>query len=129
MEMRETMRLLIERTASHVANLHDCAIEALFHDGSPPVQNDPALMALIESTIVDASGEAAVKRLELPSMGAEDFASYTERIPGAFVRVGTRSSPETAHPVHDALFDLDESILAPTARLMTEVLIRRGHQG
>ncbi len=58
----------------------------------------------------------------VPSMGAEDFAHYTLRTPGAFVRVGTRSSPRTAHPIHDALFDLDEAALAPAAHLMAEVL-------
>jgi metal-dependent amidase/aminoacylase/carboxypeptidase family protein len=62
-------------------------------------------------------------------MGAEDFAFYTQQIPGLLVRVGTRSSPETSHPVHDASFDLDERALAPTARLMAEALIRRGQQG
>ncbi len=129
MDMRGTMRLLIERTASHVADLHACEIDVVFLDGSPPVLNDAALMALIEDTIVDTRGEEAVKRFDLPSMGAEDFASYTQMTAGAFVRVGTCSSPETAHPVHDAEFDLDERALAPTARLMTEVLIRRGRQG
>lgn len=129
MDTRTTMRTLIERTAAHVANLHDCAVDVTFHDGSPPVLNDPELVALVEGVVLDLHGEAGLKRLELPSMGAEDFASYTQRIPGAFVRVGTRSGPETAHPVHDAAFDLDERALAPTARLMAEAVIRRGRQG
>lgn len=129
MEMRETMRTLIERTASHLANLHDCEINVDFLDGSPPVLNNAGLMTLVEQTILDTLDEKAVKRFDLPSMGAEDFASYTQMTAGAFIRVGTCSSPETAHPVHDAEFDLDERFLAPTAKLMSEILIRRGQQG
>ncbi len=128
MEMRATMRTLIERTASHVADLHDCEVDVVFLDGSPPVLNDASLMTLVEQTILDTLGEEAVRRFDLPSMGAEDFASYTQMTAGAFVRVGTCSSPSTAHPVHDSEFDLDERALAPTARLMSEVLIRRGQQ-
>jgi amidohydrolase len=126
---RRDIRTLIERTASHVANLHDCEIEVVFHNGAPPVENHPDLAALVGEAVVDLYGERARKPLDLPSMGAEDFAFYTQQIPGLLVRVGTRSSPETSHPVHDASFDLDERALAPTARLMAEALIRRGQQG
>jgi metal-dependent amidase/aminoacylase/carboxypeptidase family protein len=56
-------------------------------------------------------------------MGAEDFAHYLQHIPGVLVRVGTANGPATRHPLHDACFDLDEAALAPTARLMAQVLL------
>jgi len=56
-------------------------------------------------------------------MGAEDFANYLEYIPGALVRVGTRTGQSTSYPLHDSNFDIDETSLAPAAQLMTGVLI------
>jgi len=38
------------------------------------------------------------------------------------VRVGTASGPETSYPLHHHRFDIDETPLAPTARLMARVL-------
>ena len=56
-------------------------------------------------------------------MGAEDFAYYQVVTPGAMFRVGSCSGPDTAHPLHSTLFDLDENVLAPTAATMTQILL------
>jgi metal-dependent amidase/aminoacylase/carboxypeptidase family protein len=61
-------------------------------------------------------------------MGGEDFAHYLKHVPGAFIRVGTASGPETSHPLHHHRFDLDETPLAPTSRLMAKVLINHLEQ-
>ncbi|MFB6271513.1 MAG: amidohydrolase, partial [Salinibacter sp.] len=57
------------------------------------------------------------------SMGGEDFAHYLKHVPGAFIRVGTASGPDTSYPLHHHRFDIDETPLAPTARLMARALI------
>ncbi|PSQ72878.1 MAG: amidohydrolase, partial [Bacteroidetes bacterium QH_1_64_81] len=36
---------------------------------------------------------------------------------------GTASGPETSYPLHHHRFDIDETPLAPTARLMARVLM------
>ncbi|HYE59361.1 MAG TPA: M20/M25/M40 family metallo-hydrolase, partial [Rhodothermales bacterium] len=92
-------------------------------DGAPTLINDAALVEHVAATAVQLYGEGSLAFYSVPSMGAEDFAHYTERVPGAFVRVGTQSSARTAHPIHDALFDLDEAALAPAARLMAGALL------
>ena len=125
-ETRLKMRAAIAEAAEAFSQMHGATVEAGMTFGSPPVMNDPALVALARNTVADLYGGDAVVDFPLPSMGAEDFAFYTERVPGLFVRVGTRSSEATAFPVHDAHFDLDESALAPAADAMAEVLVRLG---
>ncbi len=120
---RRQMQDACRAAARAFAAMHDCHVACDFHNGAPPVVNDAALVDHVEATIRARRGDEAVFHYELPSMGAEDFAFYTERIPGAFVRVGTRSSERTSHPVHAALFDLDEAALEPAARLMADVLL------
>ncbi len=120
---REKMQAAIRAAVRHFGEMHGAETLCSFHNGAPPVRNTGALVDHVEQQAVRLYGDGAVHQYELPSMGAEDFAFYTERTAGAFIRVGTQSSERTAHPVHDALFDLDEKALAPAARLMAEVLL------
>ena len=44
-------------------------------------------------------------------MGAEDFSFYLEKMPGCYVRIGTRGTDDEYVPLHSPLFDVDESVL------------------
>ena len=123
---RAEMHAAMDAAAAGFAAMHGADVHVDFHDGAPPVINDAALFEYAVGAITEARGADALHVFTLPSMGAEDFAYYTERVPGLFVRVGTRSSARTAHPVHDALFDLDETALGPAARLMADLVMGRG---
>jgi amidohydrolase len=120
---RETLRAYMREAAERLGGLHGAHIELDFEDGSPPVVNDPAAVENVEATIRDTLGPEAVHNIEQSSMGGEDFAHYLEHVPGAFVRIGTASGPETSYPLHHHRFDIDETPLAPTARLMARVLM------
>lgn len=122
-EDRETLRNYMHRTAERMESLHNAHVELDFEDGSPPVINDAAAIANVKDTIRSTFGEEAIHQISESSMGGEDFAHYLKHIPGAFIRVGTASGPETSYPLHHHRFDLDETPLAPTARLMAQVLL------
>jgi len=120
---RRTIREYMRRTAQRLQDLHSVHIELAFEDGSPPVINDETAIENVEHTIKEAFGEQAVHWIDQSSMGGEDFAHYLKHVPGAFIRVGTASGPETSFPLHHHRFDIDETPLAPTARLMARVLM------
>jgi len=120
---RETIRSHMRQIATRMESLHNAHVELDFEDGSPPVINDEATIANVEATIQDTFGEEAIHHISESSMGGEDFAHYLKHVPGAFVRVGTASGPETSYPLHHHRFDLDETPLAPTSRLMAQVLL------
>lgn len=122
-EDRETLRTYMQRTAERMEDLHNAHVELNFEDGSPPVINDAAAIANVRATIRNTFGEEAIHHISESSMGGEDFAHYLKHVPGAFIRVGTASGPETSYPLHHHRFDLDETPLAPTARLMARVLL------
>ena len=121
---RERIRQRISEIATATASLYGAEARIEIRGGSPAVINDRRLMTLVEQTIIDEHSEDAVFWVPVPSMGSEDFAHYLQHIPGALLRLGTASGPATAHTLHDSLFDLDETMLAPAARLVSEVLIR-----
>ncbi|MCS3938375.1 amidohydrolase [Salinibacter ruber] len=120
---RETIRTHMREIANRMESLHKAHVELDFEDGSPPVINDEAAIANVEATIRDTFGEEAIHQISESSMGGEDFAHYLKHVSGGFVRVGTASGPETSYPLHHHRFDLDETPLAPTSRLMARVLL------
>lgn len=120
---RETIRSYMKQAAQAFGDQYDVHVELDFEDGSPPVINDSAAVDNVTATIREIFGEQAIHWIERSSMGGEDFAHYLKHVPGAFIRVGTASGPETSYPLHHHRFDIDETPLAPTARLMARVLI------
>lgn len=126
---RETIRSYMHETAQHLADLHGAHIELDFEDGSPPVINDERTIKNVKTTIQETLGDQAIHEIDQSSMGGEDFAHYLKHIPGAFIRVGTASGPETSYPLHHHRFDIDETPLAPTARLMARTLMNHLDHG
>ena len=56
----------------------------------------------------------ADKVIELPvgTMGSEDFAFYTQKLPGAMFRLGVRAKDDAEpHPLHHPRLNVDESAL------------------
>jgi amidohydrolase len=120
--VRRTLNDHVARLIEGYEHIYGVRIERIRHEGSPPVVNDEALTARLETHIRSIYGSDKVHRRE-QSMGAEDFGHYTARLPGVFVRVGTRSGDATGHELHSNYFDMDESVLAPTAALFADTLL------
>jgi amidohydrolase len=120
---RETIRNHMRRTAEEFGRMYDANVELDFEDGAPPVVNDERAVRNVADSISNVFGDQAIYNIPQSSMGGEDFAYYLQELPGAFIRVGTSSSPKTSYPLHHHHFDIDERPLAPTSRLMSHVLI------
>lgn len=75
------------QVAESVAKAHRCRVEnaTFMPDPFPPTDNDPQLWRWLESS----AGLDAPKLWDMPAtMGSEDFAFFSERVPGAFVLLG-----------------------------------------
>ena len=57
------------------------------------------------------AGGDNVRRDPLPSMGAEDFACFLERKPGAYIWIGNGAAADQAM-LHNPHYDFDDEILA-----------------
>lgn len=125
---RDQLIRKIKQIATQVVGIHGASAEVKLDTGAPPVINDPDLIDNVRNSIRAHVGESAIYEIELSSMGGEDFAHYLAHVPGALVRVGTASGPETRYPLHDSNFDIDERALVPAARLMTHTLMRHLEQ-
>ncbi len=123
LETRSKMQRLINSVATGIGLQTGASIKVDFDDGIPPVMNDGRLVDHLSENIRSIFSSSAIYQIPRPSMGAEDFANYQQIIPGAMLRVGTSNGNTTSYPLHDASFDIDESAILSTVRLMTHVLM------
>jgi len=120
---RVVMKTYLNKMAASLAALHNVVITNDFGLGAPAVVNHPVLFEFAKKEVISLLGNDKFEDRE-QSMGAEDFSFYTSERPGLFIRVGTCSGPDTAHPLHSSLFDIDESVLSPAAAFVTHLLIQ-----
>ncbi|NNF03026.1 MAG: amidohydrolase [Rhodothermales bacterium] len=128
---RELIKDKIGRLACDIGEAYGATVDVKFEEGAPPVINNGELVGVLRETLVEALGEQAIFDIPRPSMGAEDFAHYLNHVPGMLIRVGTCNGPETAYPLHDSKFDIDESAMPLASRVVAQTLIRylRHHSG
>lgn len=119
--MRVFYRESIERYLDHLGQIHGVDARLEMITGAPAVVNDAAMAAHGSEVLNQVLGGTALDLGE-PSLGAEDFAYYQQHVPGLFMRVGTCSGPETAHPLHSMYFDVDEEAIVPAVALMSTIL-------
>jgi amidohydrolase len=77
----------------------------------PATVNSPAETELAAATAAALVGEANVRRDLLPSMGAEDFACFLEKRPGAYIWIGNGAAEGQAM-LHNPHYDFNDEILA-----------------
>ncbi|RAE70173.1 amidohydrolase, partial [Burkholderia multivorans] len=80
-------------------------------------------VALIEAAVRAELGEHSVQ-LTPQSMGGEDFAWYLTHVPGALVRMGTRTPGGTTYDLHQGDLLIDEDSVAIAARIFTATALR-----
>lgn len=71
--------------------------------------NTPEKIDFLKEIGKEYLGEEHITQPQYPSMCAEDFSSYLEKFPGAFMWLGT--GKEGTPALHNASFAIDESIL------------------
>ncbi len=121
-QMRQQLREYMKDITREIGKLNGVDARVRLGGGSPSVINNYQLYRFMRKLISSQLGDEKFLDRE-QSIGAEDFAFYTQRFPGLFLRVGTAHSPDTSYPLHHSRFDIDERVIAPTSALMAYALI------
>ncbi len=123
-DLRERMPALIERVVQGVVAAHGATADVGYTFGYPATVNDTALLPEFEAATAAVMGDGNHAVLA-PTMGAEDFAYYAQRVPAMIVRLGVRNEARGfVHPLHHPRFDLDEDALPLGAALLADVATR-----
>jgi IAA-amino acid hydrolase len=124
MELQGTIRSLtleglvklqnrVKEIAESIAIANRCEAEVTFPGNDyPPTLNDGGCWEIARSSASEILGEEKISEMS-PIMGGEDFAYYTQQIPGCFSFIGV-GNPEidAIYDVHHPMFKVDEEALS-----------------
>jgi len=118
-----TLRRRVTEVAAAVAGAHGCSANVAW---SPrpyvPTVNDASLVKLVAGV---AREVADFQVLDEPSMAAEDFSFYANKIPGVFTFLGIRNeSAGSLYALHRPQFTMDEHELPTGAALHAATALR-----
>lgn len=102
----------VAEIAEAVARANRCEAVVQFPGtGYPPTVNDESLWQFAQDVAGELLGSDAVVEIP-PVMGGEDFAFYTEEVPGCFLFLAVGDETGGApYPVHHPRFTMDEAAL------------------
>ncbi|HEY8513111.1 MAG TPA: M20 family metallopeptidase [Cyclobacteriaceae bacterium] len=108
----------IQKMAESIASGMGGRCEVTISRGYPYLENNPELTRRMREAAVAYLGPENVVDIEY-SLGAEDFAYYSQVVPATFYRLGTRNKEKgiTAY-VHTPNFNIDEDALKLSPGLM-----------
>ena len=111
-EIRKKIPEMMELTIDGICKSMHASFEFEYNFGTPEVLNDNAMVDLIVSEAQELLGSENCIDLQDPVMGGEDFGFYLEKIPGAFIRLGTCSDEkESCYSQHNSRFNVDDNAL------------------
>ncbi len=122
-DWRKEIKKKIEELAISISQSMGGDCEVHIEEGYPFVYNHPELTERAENAASDFLGEDKVFALDM-RMTAEDFAFYTQKVPGCFYRFGVASpQDDQIRNLHSATFNADESSLETSVGLMSWLAI------
>lgn len=91
--------------------------------GVPPVVNDAACIETLRRSVAGQLGPR--NAIEVPqSLGGEDFGWYVTKVPGAMLRLGTRTPGGPIYDLHQGDLRIDEQAIGVGARVLAAAAVR-----
>lgn len=112
-----TAEPLVREAVESIASTYGVRAEVEYVQGVPPVVNDDACAELAATAVEQVLGADGVGPAT-QSSGGEDFAWYTEEIPGVYLRLGVWDGESAESDLHHPAFMLDERALPHGARIL-----------
>ncbi|WP_297476473.1 amidohydrolase [Thermococcus sp.] len=108
-EIGELIQKRMEEILEGVTKAHRGKYELNIEELTPPTINNPEMASFARKVAQKYGLEYGEVR---PTMGAEDFAYYLQKVPGAFLALGIRNEEKgIIYPHHHPKFDVDEDVL------------------
>ena len=94
-----------------------------YKHSNPATLNDPVMAGFMRDQVRDVLG-ASVLTDAPPTMGGEDFAVFSERVPACYAFLGCAPKSGPVHQHHHPGFNPDEGVLEIGAQLMSQAARR-----
>jgi metal-dependent amidase/aminoacylase/carboxypeptidase family protein len=104
----------IQEFSENFARLYGIKINVLFPTSCPATINDPFLYDKFKTFMKMAELEYNLLTPQKPSMGADDFAFFAQKVPGLYLSTGGKGSGL----LHSGDLVLDDKLLQPTIEIL-----------
>ena len=123
-EIRDYIESRMKTTAELICEAMRCTAEFAYTRFLPPTVTDPAFTKYAVEIAKEIAGAENVYEMA-PTMGAEDFSYYLEKIPGTFLFLGT-GNPEidATYPQHHPKYKVDDAVLPLGVAAMSGIAMR-----
>jgi amidohydrolase len=109
-EVQDRIEASLRHIATSTAAMHGAAAEVEYERRYPSLHNDPDRIAACAEVAKAIVGDDYVDIDHEPGMGSDDFSFMSNRVPGAYVWIG--SGPvETGRFLHNPRYDFNDGIL------------------
>ncbi|WP_338825861.1 N-acetylcysteine deacetylase [Moorella thermoacetica] len=122
--MRQQLEKDMRQVLAGVAAASGTEIDLDYLWGYPPLVNNAGLTELFRRVAGKILGPDKVLELANPSMGAEDFARYAEKVPAVYFNLGAAIPGAEPHPWHHPRFNINEDCLPIGAGLLAALAVR-----
>lgn len=106
-QVKDQIRRAVENTAA----AYGAQVEVVLTDDYPALSNDAALTQLMMEEARALLGAQQVVLFENPSMGADDFAYFSNAAKGCYFNIGTTAPGQPPQMLHSECFAPDESCM------------------
>ena len=108
---------IVRSAVADIVRPYGVEAEIDYQQGVPPVVNEHVSNRILAKAVRAVLGDGA--QVAAPqSLGGEDFGWFLERVPGAMMRLGTRTPGGATYDLHQGNLRVDERAIGIGARLL-----------
>jgi amidohydrolase len=114
---------IVREVVHEIVRPYGVAAHIDYQRGVPPVVNESVsnrILAEAVRAVLGDQGHVAAPQ----SLGGEDFGWYLDRVPGAMMRLGTRTPGGATYDLHQGNLRVDERAIGIGAKLLAESAVR-----
>lgn len=100
-----------KQIAQNTAAAFGAEAEVVLTDDYPALCNDAVLTQMMAQEARKWLGDEQVIMMDAPSMGADDFAYFSNAAKGCYFNIGTRAANQSEQALHSSVFAPDEGCI------------------
>ena len=109
----------VRRISEHTAAAYGAQIQLVMEDLCPALINDESLTNRMYGLAQTLLGKERTVLMQEPSLGADDFAFFSNHVPGCYFNVGARTEGLPGQALHSPLFVPHEDAMETAILLLT----------
>jgi amidohydrolase len=124
-EIQEHLKATVRRIAEGTASAYGAAVEIRMDDLCPALINDDTLTEKMYTLAQELLGPGMAIQMQEPSLGADDFAFFSNQVPGCYFNVGAHTEGVPGQALHSPTFIPHEASMETALLLLTAGALTR----